>query len=206
MVEVSCIVVAGGQSLRMGSDKRLLELNGKNFLEIAVENANKISRDVVVSLGDESQVKSLKDAKYVIDEEKVRGPLFGLFSALKLCKKKYVAVVPLDAPLLKTGIYKKMITEIIRDTHIDAVIPIGPKGPEPLHGVYNTKNFLKACEMVVSKGGESVVEAVNALEHVKFLKTRVFADLDPKLLSFYNVNTPTEFQRLKEMLDDKKRA
>jgi molybdopterin-guanine dinucleotide biosynthesis protein A len=185
----------------MGRDKRKLRIGGKSFFEIAVENARSISDDVIVSLGSESQAQGLVDVRFVVDEEKRRGPLYALASTLKKCEKDYVAVLPVDAPLLKTAIYRLMKSTLERDSLLEAVIPLGATGPEPLHGVYRTESFLFACESAIFSGKERVLDAVKNLENVRFLELKEFLKVDPKLLSFLNINTPSDLKKLKRNLD-----
>ncbi|MFQ5800129.1 MAG: molybdenum cofactor guanylyltransferase [Candidatus Hydrothermarchaeales archaeon] len=201
MLELSCIVLVGGKSTRMGSDKRELEIGGKSFFEGAVEKARKISRDIIISLGDAGQVKGdFKDATLVIDEEKGRGPLFALASSLKRCKRSYAAVLPVDAPLLNPAIYRRMAEEIEKDPTIEAVVPRSDDGPQPLYGIYRVSAFLSACNKTIARGGESVLEAISALKKVRFIDVEEFRVIDPKLLSFHNVNTPSDLKVLEEKL------
>jgi len=202
MVDLSCIVLAGGKSTRMGSDKRVLKIGGRNFLEIAFENAGRISEDVVVSLGYEGQSnQDFKDATVVFDDLKERGPLFALKTALSSCKSKYTAILPLDAPMLNIKIYARMLEEIKGHSDVDGVIPESYKGAEPLYGVYRTESFLSATRKATENGFQRVQDAINLLETVVRLDIEKFRGVDPKLLSFHNVNTPFDLERLMETID-----
>lgn len=206
MPELSCIVLAGGKSTRMGSEKRELEIGGKSFFEGAVEKARKISKDIIISFGDEGQIKGdSKDATLVVDEERERGPLFALASSLKRCKGSYAAVLPVDAPLLNPDIYGRMAEEIEKDPTIEAVVPRNDDGPQPLYGIYGVSAFLSACNKTITRGGESVVEAISALKKVRFIDVEEFRKIDPKLLSFHNVNTPKDLKVLEEIFHGEKR-
>lgn len=201
MVEFCCIVLAGGKSRRMGRDKRELTMGGKSFLEVAVEKAQKISSDVVLSFGDVGQQKmGFEGIRVVIDEIKGRGPLFALSTALKACKMDYTAILPLDAPLLDHRIYGRMFAETLKSPEVEAVIPRSRMGIEPLTGVYQTLAFRSACETVINRGGERVMDAISSLKNVKFLDLDEFRSVDPKLLSFHNVNTQADLNRLMEKI------
>ncbi len=201
MVEFSCIVLAGGKSRRMGRDKRELILGGKTFLELAVEKAKKISSGVVLSFGEEGQGRGFKGVTVVIDEVKDRGPLFAILSSLKSCKKDFTAILPLDSPLLETGIYDVMLAEIEKHPNVEGVVPRSRMGIEPLTGVYQTRALLTACENTIKFGMERVMDAVSSLKNVTFLDLDEFRSVDPKLLSFHNVNTQADLDRLMEKID-----
>jgi len=166
MVGLSCIVLAGGRSIRMGVDKRGLRFGGETFLDIALRNARSISEDVIVSLGSEDQVDgSLEVARLVYDDVRERGPLYGLTAALKVCKRPFAALLPVDAPLLNPEIYGIMVDRRGVDDSIEAVVPHGFYGLEPLYGVYRVKSFRDACEWAVSNDLERVVDAVGHLNN-----------------------------------------
>jgi molybdopterin-guanine dinucleotide biosynthesis protein A len=191
----------------MRRDKAGLTLDGNTFLEIALEKAQKISQDVVVSFGDESQVKDgLENVTIVIDDVRNRGPLYGLMSSLKKCKENFTAVLPIDAPLLTAGIYSLMAREVEGEPGLEAVVPSGLYGPEPLFGVYQTRAFLSACKNTIKRGDESVMKAVESLKIVKYIDLEAFKPIDPKLLSFQNINTPLDLELLMEKIDDKTRT
>jgi molybdopterin-guanine dinucleotide biosynthesis protein A len=138
----------------------------------------------------------------VFDEEPNRGPLYGLVSSLKKCKENFTAIIPIDAPMLFPDVYSLMIREVEVEPRLEAVVPRGLYGPEPLFGLYNTGALLSACKRTIKKGDESVMKAVQSLKNVKYVDLDAFKPLDPKLLSFHNVNTPFDFERLMEKIDE----
>lgn len=203
MTDFSCVVLAGGKSVRMGRDKRELILGDKSFLEIAVKKAHSVSDDVLISLGSSEQANdvSLKE-QIVVDVEINRGPLFALSTVLRHCRHEYVALLPVDAPLLNPAIYIAMDELLIRHPGYEGLIPLGPDGPHPLFGMYNVSAFERACENAISRGETRVMEGVSRLDTVKYIDVENFKTVDPKLLSFYNVNTPRDFEYLMEIMDE----
>jgi molybdopterin-guanine dinucleotide biosynthesis protein A len=204
MAKLSSIVLAGGESRRMGLDKRKLSLFGKSYLSLAVDKAQEISTDIIVSLGNERHdSESFEGVRVVFDDEKNRGPLFALLTALRHCRMEYVALMPVDAPLLQSEIYKPMIALIKEDPSIDAVVPKGVRGSEPLYGIYNVKSFREACNEAVENGFERVQDALGYLKNLRFIDIADLRSFDTKLLSFHNINTPLDLELLMEKVDEK---
>ncbi len=204
MVDFSCVVLAGGRSVRMGSDKRSLSVGGKSFLEIAVEKARSVSDDVLISLGNPEQAKSVSlKERIVVDSERNKGPLFALSTVLRHCRREYVALLPVDAPLLNPAIYGVMDALLIENPESEGLMPLGPDGPHPLFGMYNVSAFERACKNAVSTGETSVMEGVSRLYHARYIDVEEFRSVDPKLLSFHNVNTPMDFECLMEIVDER---
>ncbi len=117
---------------------------------------------------------------------------------------EYTAVIPLDAPLLEPSIYGRMLAEIEKNLEVEAVVPRSQLGLEPLTGIYQTQAFLTACENAIKNGIERVMDVVSSLNNVKILNSYEFKLVDPKLLSFHNVNTQADLDRLMEKMDDDK--
>ncbi len=201
---ISCIVLAGGKSERMGRDKRSLELGGKAFLERALEAARGFSDDVILSLASRKQIAGfdLNIEKVAIDEAPYSGPLGGLIAGLKLCGHKYTAVVPCDSPLLKQEVFRFMADKALG---YDAVVPKNGELLEPLHAVYKVAPMLAACEEAFSEGYLEVTNAIARLERVRYLPLEEFKAVDQGLLTFFNVNYPSDLNKLSELMGDEKR-
>ncbi len=188
--KISCIILAGGKSRRMGRDKKFLLYRGRSFLEIAVENAKAISSEVLVSLGTEEQEEEVINLGYdvatVVDDVRDRGPLMGLCSALRRCTKEYAAVMPCDTPLLSPEVFRPLLEE---SKGWDAVIPVVRGLPEPLIGVYRVEPFLRACEEAVEAGNFKVGDAVKRLDRIKYFPMGTSG--------FLNVNTPGDMEEVR---------
>jgi molybdopterin-guanine dinucleotide biosynthesis protein A len=197
-IEVSCIVLAGGESRRMGKDKRLLEIWGERFLERVLACARTLSPDVILSLREEGQRGALGEISGVtiaLDEEAFQGPLQGICSALRQCSREYALVLPCDTPLPQVRLFRHLL--LLAPTY-DAVIPRIDGRIHPLHGVYRVRSMRRACREALSSGVREVREAVRSLEKVLYVPRAELEAHDPHLLSFLNVNTPEDLETLRE--------
>lgn len=99
------IVLAGGKSSRMKTDKALLEINGQSML------ARKVA--LLESLGAEKVVVSRNENDFVSDLVLEKGPMGGIYSALESLKKdkdiQFVLVVPIDMPLLDKSLLEEIL-------------------------------------------------------------------------------------------------
>lgn len=186
----------------MGCDKRMLQLGGRSFLEIALEKAVTFSDDVILSVGGDEQLLGLSETaslsvKVVFDRVSGCGPLEGLLRSLPECGHEYAALMPVDAPLLTPRIYLLMKDKLGQKQGLSGVVPKGLYGLEPLHGVYNSDRFLEACSELARSGGARLREALGKLDNIVYMDLDEFRVVDPKLLSFQNINTPLDLERLK---------
>jgi molybdopterin-guanine dinucleotide biosynthesis protein A len=199
---VSCIIVAGGKSERMGRDKKFIELEGKPFLHHSIETARKIADDIIIVVGSkkqEEETRRMTDLEVVTDEEPGRGPIMGIYTGLKRCRGEYAAVLPTDTPLMKPEIFMHMIKGC---QGWDAVIPRDGEHLEPLHAVYRVKAMIEACKRTMKEGKSSSYLAAGRLERVKFIPIQDFKIYDKNLLTFRSINTPKELEKLKTMLNE----
>jgi molybdopterin-guanine dinucleotide biosynthesis protein A len=198
---ISCIIVAGGKSERMGQDKKFIEFQGKYFIEHVVEKARSFSDEIILSIGVKEQLRKtppMGKLKIVRDEKEARGPIIGIFSGLKKCSNEYTVVLPCDSPFIEPRVFEYMIKERLG---YDAVIPKRNNHVEPLHAVYKVPAMLKACEKVIEEGKAGVGDAIAKLERVKYISIETFRKHDKTLLTFYNINTYEDLNGLIKMAE-----
>lgn len=98
-MSVKGVILCGGLSSRMGTDKGTRIHNGKSFLMTVLEVLNPVCDDVVISVN-ESQLSDYKVAfpelNFVVDSGDVKGPLKGMLSVNKAYPKDDLLVVPCD--------------------------------------------------------------------------------------------------------------
>ncbi|MCL2110967.1 MAG: molybdenum cofactor guanylyltransferase [Clostridiales bacterium] len=106
---VAGCVLAGGMSRRMGTDKALLELDGRLLIEIAMDGFCGFP-EVFVSAGDAEGCGryAFTSVRVIPDERPSLGPLGGIVSALKASERMFVCFRPVDAPLVPAALHRLM--------------------------------------------------------------------------------------------------
>ncbi|MFQ6137194.1 MAG: molybdenum cofactor guanylyltransferase [Candidatus Hydrothermarchaeales archaeon] len=196
---ITSIILAGGRSERFGRDKKFIEIKGKSFIQHVIERARKFSDEIVISLGAEEagEIKDEPDLKVAIDEEKSKGPLVGISSALQYCRGRYVVVLSVDSPFIEPKVFETMIRDC---KGYDAVVPILDDGTvDSLHGVYRIPKLREACRKALESGKYAVRTMISYLNKVKFVSVDTFKEYDPDLLTFINVNTEEDLEKLVEL-------
>lgn len=107
------IVLAGGISRRMGTDKALLPINGKPIIQSLIQSLIPISKDIIVSLNDGGRHEELKQAlpagvRVVYDERPGQGPLMGIYAGLKASETDVNFVIACDIPKIDPGFITEM--------------------------------------------------------------------------------------------------
>lgn len=127
------LVLAGGRSRRMGSDKALLELDGERLIDRAVRLLSTCCDDVAVASGDARRIDRLA-VPQVGDESPDSGPLGGILAGLRWAGTVPLAVVAVDAPHLDVAVLE-LCHELLGDRV--AAVPEVDGRLQPLHAVWN---------------------------------------------------------------------
>ena len=179
------IILAGGKSSRMGTDKGFLKLNGKSFIEYSIAAMKPlVSQIIIVSNNADYDIFNLKRVEDLIKEA---GPLAGLYSGLTASKTEYNLVLSSDIPLIKTQILKKLMIEF--EEPFDVVQVMSKNKSMPLIGLYR-----KRCEKVFKhllKNNERRLQVAVGQCNVKNIV------LNPSLELFVtNINTPEDLEKM----------
>ena len=188
MQVLSCIVLAGGRSFRLGTDKAFLEIGGQPLIERVVERMIKIGDEVLLVTNTPKQFAYL-GLRMVGDVQPGQGALGGVYSGLLAVRNEYSVVVACDMPFLDLKLLRYMI---LLTPGQDVVIPRIGGMLEPLHAIYS-RACLRPIERVLARGGRRIVEFFPEVQ-VRYVDQREVDILDPKHLSFFNVNTPADLE------------
>jgi molybdopterin-guanine dinucleotide biosynthesis protein A len=193
---ISVIVLAGGASRRMGTNKALLKLHsGETLIARVVANLRPLSDDLIVVSKTPDLYTGL-DVRQASDAFPDSGPLAGLLAGLRAARHPWALAVACDMPLVDHRLVRYMV--LLGEGH-DAVVPIGPTGePEPLHALYS-EACMEPIEQALVAGQRRMISFFDDIR-VRFVEPREIAIFDPEGTSFFNANTPKDWQRLKAML------
>lgn len=192
--EISAIVLAGGRSARMGTDKAFLRLGGKALVEHVLERVACLSDDVMVVARDLDAFEGLP-ARLVEDVPGPPGALTGLYSGLRCAAHDLALAVACDMPFLNLKVLRYMT--LLAPGH-DVVIPRIDGYLEPLHAYYR-RTCLGPMEELMRQGRQKIV-AFFPQVRVRVVEGKDLELLDPERRSFVNVNTPADWEAVQALL------
>jgi molybdopterin-guanine dinucleotide biosynthesis protein A len=193
MFAVSGIVLAGGQSSRLGMDKSFVNANGQPLIEHIVAKLTKLSDDVIIVTNSPENYNHL-EAKLVGDIYPGKGSLGGIYSGLRAATNAYSLVVACDMPFLDLNLLRYMI--LLACGH-DVVIPRIGRFLEPLHAIYS-KSCLEPIDRLLAQGGLKIIDFFPEVR-VRYVEESEVDIFDPQHLSFFNVNTPSDLVKMKKL-------
>jgi len=132
---LSGVVLAGGGSRRMGTDKALLHLPagaGRRLVDLAVAVLATCCDDVVVAAGDERRIAALA-VPQVPDAVPAAGPLGGVLAGLAAARHPLVAVLAVDQPGAHAAVFRLLASRWAGEA---AVVPRAGGRLQPLSAVW----------------------------------------------------------------------
>ncbi|MFH1783414.1 MAG: molybdenum cofactor guanylyltransferase [bacterium] len=189
---ITGIILAGGKSRRMGTDKSFVLWNGKPAIEILIDKMASLFSELIIvtnrpHLYKKYEIKTVKD---VLPD---RGPLGGIYSGLLLSKRMYGFVVACDMPFLNLDSVRYIAGK--REGY-DAVVAEFNGRFEPLCAVYS-KNCIKSIENRFSANNLRVVDFLRDIK-LRIIEEKEFREVDSGRACFVNINTPEEYSKYKD--------
>ncbi len=186
-MKLGCVILAGGQSARMGCDKALLELEGQQFVKKIAEELV-LFDEKIIARGNNNRI-NIPGWKEIVDVYPNHGPLGGMHAALQMCESQALFCISVDMPLIKDELIKKMCSEF--DDTVEAVVAVSEDGKvHPLCGIYR-KELYQLMEKCLLKDENKLMRMLAACR-VRYMY--LDADESGQLM---NINTKKEYERLR---------
>src|SRR5213080_2823460 len=132
-MNISAVLLAGGQSRRMGRDKATILVRGKPLWQIQLDLLHKLQlAEIFVSARTDPAWRPL-DLTFVPDEPPSRGPLSGLTATLARIRTNYLLVLAIDMPWMNEGHLRFLCNQIQPGC---GVVPMIGDLAEPLAAIY----------------------------------------------------------------------
>ncbi|MFC2068148.1 molybdenum cofactor guanylyltransferase [Chloroflexota bacterium] len=199
-MEIGCVVLAGGKSLRMRHDKVLEIIDDKSLLERAINAVSVFNSDVIIVTATKQAFplfNEYQNLKIVTDIYHGRGPLGGIHAGLTASDRQHNLVVACDMPFLNQSLMNLMINNV---AGYDVIIPRAGYMLEPLHAVYS-KECLTPIEDLLKHGKKCniSIRELLPLVNVRYLDANEIKSFDPQHLSFFNINTESDLETAREL-------
>jgi molybdopterin-guanine dinucleotide biosynthesis protein A len=185
-MKISAVLLAGGESRRMGKDKATLFFRGKPLWQIQLELLRKLELSEILISARTDPPWRPSDMQFVPDDPPSRGPLSGLTAALARIQTGHLLALAIDLPFM-TENYLRAISHKIEPGR--GVLPMIGDRAEPLAAIYpaDAQVYLVAA---LSGNDFSLQTLTNKL--VKAGKVRVLPVAKKELQLFRNLNVPAD--------------
>jgi molybdenum cofactor guanylyltransferase len=189
--KATAIIMAGGESRRMGTDKSMLTIEGRPIIQRTCEQLTAYFEQILISANDAAKFAFL-GFQIVPDKVPEQGPLMGIASALEVSDNDLNFVIACDIPQIELRNVRRILAEAV-GSDADIIIPVTNEGKyEPLFAVYR-RNLVKTINKVLSSGGRKISDVFKSCK-VKEVKLKD---------SLVNLNTMAEYEEFQKNLQYK---
>jgi molybdopterin-guanine dinucleotide biosynthesis protein A len=196
------LVLAGGQSSRMGTDKALLPINGKPLLYLLVKQLAALGMKVTVAAGSPDREQSYQAAlaelgpqtSFAYDRYPGCGPLSGLHAGLATIDTGWVFVVACDMPTISLPLLEKLRDRLWSFGEGAGVIHASG---QPMHAFYEASLHVQV-EEALQRGDYRFMRLLAALPRIEVTPT-----IEEASIAFTNMNTPEAYARYISELEER---
>lgn len=181
--EITGIILAGGKSRRMGSDKGLIPYNGKPMIQYSIDLLSAFCDRIVISTSNTAY--NVFGLETIPDLMPHLGPMGGLYSCLKVSITPLNICLPCDIPQMDLSVLNHLVEKSDGTSCIVACTP----HPEPLVSVYPL-TVLSVIEQLIKSGNYKMTDIYN-LTPAKYIPLEEFPG-DNVERCFANMNAPTD--------------
>ena len=200
MFDVEGFILVGGQSSRMGSDKSQLVFGTQTGVERITAALRVLTPEIrLVGARDQGSSAGLQN---IPDAYERWGALGGIQTAFAACQSEWAVIVACDLPLVTGELFARLwqLARSSNEETFDAIVPIQPdERPQPLCAIYRRESCSETAKQLISEG-EHKPRALLAKVRTRWVKFGDLSDLPGAENFFLNVNTPSDYERAKEIL------
>lgn len=177
MVNISCVLFAGGKSSRMGEYKSLLPFGGYATLtQFQYERLKKFFSRVYISTKNRDKFEF--DAPFLLDPSDAEyAPTAGFVALFRELEDERFAILSVDTPFIDEQVFAALLEA--DDGALDAVIAKTETGSHPLCGIYH-RSLAPEFERMLRERDHRLGKmlSVRRTRYVSFSADRLFANLN----------------------------
>lgn len=187
------VLLAGGKSRRFGKPKAFASFEEQDFWKYSIDAMSEnTDQQIIISQPDlVSRFKGKTSCEILEDDESVmgKGPLAGIYTAIKHKRAKWYVIISCDVPLIKRQTIHSLLN--LRNDQVQAIIPQIKGKLHPLIGIYHY-TVLDKIEQQLRDGDYRVIKLLEKIT-VCYVSEH---DLNTEVKSFCNINSQEDYKEL----------
>ncbi len=199
MKDASAVVLAGGESSRFGRDKATTPLLERTFTERVIEVVSPLFRKTFIGVRRRPHpLERLTIHPLIEDCIELKGPITGIYSALKAIDTPWLFAIACDMPLVRRELIR-YLAEKRGNNH--CVIPVARGRIQPLCAFYNKDALLEPLEGYIQSGGRNLRDFIR-LNNITpcYIKEKELSSVDSELATFIDIDTTHDMTVVEEIL------
>lgn len=192
--QVTALILAGGLSSRMGTDKALLSWQGTPLLRRVCAIAQQCCNRVCIITPWPERYRALlpNSIDWIGEAPSQSGPLIAFAQGWKKVMTPWVLLLACDMPRLDAAVIQFWIQNLPEETPSPlAYVPYHQSRWEPLCGIYN-RTGQPTLNTFINKKGQSFQRWLSTIDAVPLIVTEEIAPM------LWNCNVPEDLSKQKE--------
>jgi molybdopterin-guanine dinucleotide biosynthesis protein A len=186
--DCTAIILAGGESKRMGRDKANVLLGEQTLLQHVISAMQQTFPYILLSV---HEPRPDIDLWQVCDTPNVSGPLAGVLAALEQIKTPWAFIVACDMPYIQPAMVARLAQ--YRGDY-QAVVPV-VQGHDQTMAAFYARDILPILHGHLANSGKNSLRAVFNHLNLRYVDETELLHTDPNLCSFFDLDTPQDLLR-----------
>ncbi len=201
MADLLGVILAGGLSRRMeGPEKSLLELNGKTLICHIADNLKHQTSNVILNANGDA--KRFSDLGLEVQKDTVdgfAGPLAGVLAGMRWAqtntKATHIITAAADTPFFPESYVAQMLIQAI-EQKAEIALASSNDRRHPVFGLWPIKLADELESFLVDENNRKIMLFVERYANCQVEFKNLENNVDP----FFNVNTPDDMTKAKEIM------
>ncbi len=197
----TAVILAGGESKRLGYPKELIKLNNETLIEIILKHLTPLFEDIII-VTNRTEIKEAVPEKIKIVEDIIndgrKSSIRGLHAGLKSSLSADNFVLACDMPFVNTALIELMYN--LLPGH-DAVVPRIDGYVQPLYAFYK-KDCYTYIEKRIAEGKFKLSDLYKGLK-VYYVEKKQIESIDRNQRAFFNINTEADLLEAEKYINEK---
>jgi molybdopterin-guanine dinucleotide biosynthesis protein A len=185
------VVLAGGESRRMGRDKLPLEVGGSSLVSRCVEVLSSRCEEVLLVGSGAPEYEGLRAVPDLRPDRE--GPLAGIEAGLAAARNRPVLVAAGDMPFIPAELVGFLL-DLLTEKGVPAAVPVYGGRPHPLCAAYD-REILPLVRAALDDGVRAVRVFLGTLDGVEYVEGRDLRRFGDPDLFLMNVNSREDLER-----------
>jgi len=188
----TAVILAGGESRRMGQDKASLMLGNDSLLNRAIRNMQPLFKQLIISVREPREHLLFPQ---LCDSGDARGPIMGIATALERVDTPWVFAMACDMPFIAADM---IVAMAVQRGERDAVVALADGHLQPLAAFYS-QSCLEPMQAQIAAGQRSLKMLIENVD-AAIVEEQVLRQWDSDLLSFMDLDTRVDVEKAETML------
>ena len=193
---VTGVILAGGKSRRMGENKALMQLGDDSLIGHVIHRMQNVTDELLLITNSPTEYAHLGVSMHG-DIFPDTGALGGIYTGLTYASHDAVLCIACDSPFLEPKLLTYLVSIL---SEYDAVMPETFTHHNDTQTTLQTlcAIYSKRCLPIIAsmlRESELRVHALAERAHIKRISPEIWQAFDPDGISFFNINTPEDFER-----------